>query len=185
MLPEHNPPPYRDLDRVKHYNQWIGLYLWLGIILPIVSTAILLNWIQTGISIYRRRLAGQYAGTPLSPPKRWQTEAGPTLKYAPAAIQAFWRKLFGRKISWLEQIHLTNLGQITLIGGFMLAVVILVVSGAEGQIDYIAHHCARTMFSLFPLVIGLAGKNNLLSYVTGFCWSTRSFSASRKLIGSQ
>jgi hypothetical protein len=40
------------------------------------------------------------------------------------------------------------------------------------DIDWVAHHSARLVYANLPLVIGLAGKNNVLSLLTGFAYES-------------
>lgn len=43
---------------------------------------------------------------------------------------------------------------------------------AYGDIDWQAHHAARLVFANLPLTIGLASKNNVISYMTGFSYES-------------
>lgn len=56
-------------------------------------------------------------------------------------------------------------GQLFLIFVYLLLNFLLIFLGTEGDIDWQAHHAARLTYANIPLVIGLAGKNNVLSKV--------------------
>lgn len=68
--------------------------------------------------------------------------------------------------------NLGNVGQLTLITTYALLNFLLIFLGAKGDIDWQAHHAARLTYANIPLVIGLAGKNNALSKLTGFAYES-------------
>ena len=68
--------------------------------------------------------------------------------------------------------NLGNVGQLTLITTYALLNFLLIFLGAKGDIDWQAHHAARLTYANIPLVIGLAGKNNVLSKLTGFAYES-------------
>lgn len=58
--------------------------------------------------------------------------------------------------------------QLALVTVYLLLNLLLIFLGADGDIDWQAHHAARVTLANIPLVIGLAGKNNFFLYLTGF-----------------
>lgn len=75
-----------------------------------------------------------------------------------------------------EFFYLGNLGQLFLISTYLhlnlLLNLLLIFLGASGEIDWQAHHAARLTYASIPLVIGLAGKNNVLSKLMGFAYES-------------
>jgi len=71
-----------------------------------------------------------------------------------------------------EFFFLGDLGQLLLIAVYLTLNLLLILLGAAGDIDWQAHHAARLTYANLPLVIGLAGKNNVLSKVTGFAYES-------------
>lgn len=60
----------------------------------------------------------------------------------------------------------------SLITAYITLNLLLIFLGADGDIDWQAHHAARLTYANIPLVIGLAGKNNVLSKLTGFAYES-------------
>jgi hypothetical protein len=71
-----------------------------------------------------------------------------------------------------EFFFLGDLGQLLLITVYLTLNFLLIFLGASGDIDWQAHHAARLTYANIPLVIGLAGKNNVLSKLTGFAYES-------------
>ena len=99
-------------------------------------------------------------------------------------LNALWRKYSIRRIrvsrhthGWADEqianlLNLGNVGQLSLITSYALLNFLLIFLGASGDIDWQAHHAARLTYANIPLVIGLAGKNNVLSKLTGFAYES-------------
>lgn len=64
------------------------------------------------------------------------------------------------------------MGQLSLIASYVVLNLLLVLLGANGDINWQAHHAGRLTYANIPLVIGLAGKNNVISKLTGFAYES-------------
>lgn len=71
-----------------------------------------------------------------------------------------------------EFFFLGDLGQLFLLMIYLLLNFLLIFLGTESDIDWMAHHAAKLTYANMPLVIGLAGKNNVLSKLTGFAYES-------------
>ncbi|KAL7411891.1 hypothetical protein BDY24DRAFT_342513, partial [Mrakia frigida] len=63
-------------------------------------------------------------------------------------------------------------GQLFLIFVYLALNFLLVFCGTDNDIDWMAHHSAKLTYANLPLIIGLAGKNNVISRLTGFAYES-------------
>ncbi|KAG8881539.1 hypothetical protein FRB98_004255 [Tulasnella sp. 332] len=165
--PSYTAQQYRD---VLHYNKYIQLYLWIGV-LGLIGLVTLAHLIGRTLSYLRRKFAARWVGGKRPSNACSRTGKGCT-KWIPGTMVATFRKACVRKSHTAERMGMSSLGEVAVVTFYYCFNIILVVCGANGHIDYMAHHAARLVFANLPLVIGLAAKNNVISYATGFSYES-------------
>ncbi|GAA95440.1 uncharacterized protein L969DRAFT_614835 [Mixia osmundae IAM 14324] len=188
-----------ELDELHRFNILVPFYLWIALVGILVLASfkqLATHLIASSRYRYSKRVLRLKAGLPSSHRGSVQTVAekdatrgikaaeGATpvspadegldvrgyLPHLAKATLAIWRKYATRKHWLATQLHLQSTGQLLLIVAYIGLNVGLVLGGAKGDIDWRSHHAARLANANLPLVIGLASKNNVLAYLTGFSY---------------
>ncbi|KAG8996567.1 hypothetical protein FRB93_000709 [Tulasnella sp. JGI-2019a] len=164
----YTPEQYQS---ILHYNKYVQLYLWIGIIC-IVGITTIVHVVGRTFSYLRRRFAARWVGGERRPSNACSRTGKGCTKWVPGTMVARFRKTCVRRSHAAEMVGMSSLGEVGMIVFYYCFNIVLVVCGANGRIDYMAHHAARLVFANLPLVIGLAAKNNVISYITGFSYES-------------
>lgn len=165
--------PYtpNELQTLYDYNHLVPLYLWSGLI-TLLGSAGAINAAQLWHGRRRRRLAGHYALTLQQAMKGCSRTGKKCTRWLAATILSIFRKYSIRESRIAHSIGMMNLGQVLLIICYFAFNLGLCLGGAYRDISWQAHHAARLCSASLPLLIGLASKNNLISYLTGYTYES-------------
>ncbi|GAA5958339.1 hypothetical protein JCM3765_004799 [Sporobolomyces pararoseus] len=93
--------------------------------------------------------------------------AGSNTRFWLASLSVY-RKWTYRRSILLQIVGIDSAAQGTVILGYFIVTFSMAISGAYGQFDYIAHHCARLCFATIPLLVGLASRElGVIAWITG------------------
>jgi ferric-chelate reductase len=97
-------------------------------------------------------------------------------RWVPSCLISILRKWTIRKSPVLSRLYIANVAQLIVLALYFGLNIGLMLGGAHNDISWVAHHAARLACANLPLVIGLASKNNFVSYATGLsCQSLNVF----------
>lgn len=167
-------PPYTPTQtyRLQQKNKFVQVYLVAGLLATFL-VAVLFNLLGHAISLRRRKVATRFIGKVRPSGACSRTGKGCT-RWVPGTIVAMVRKMGGRRSRVAESLGMGSLAELAVIGAYyFLHLVLVVTSGerkvkvsrnladdpecsAEGNVDYMAHHCARLVFANLPLGESLA-----------------------------
>ncbi|GAA6013728.1 hypothetical protein JCM11491_005076 [Sporobolomyces phaffii] len=89
------------------------------------------------------------------------------------AVLAAYRRWSYRRSFVLNLFGIRSASQALVIFSFGMITFFLVISGAYGHWDYMAHHAARICFALIPVLVGLASRElGVVAWITGLHSST-------------
>ena len=159
------------LHYLVEFNEYVGAYLWVGLF-AVIAIATALNLYSKSHSIRRRFVIKRWIISGIPPVKGCSRTGKGCTRWVPATFLALFRKWTIRKGKYASIVHFTNLGQVSLVLGYITLNLALCFGGALGDISWQAHHAARLSFANLPLVIGFASKNNFFSYMTGFSYES-------------
>ena len=134
----------------------------------------LVHWV-TQLNKYLRRRSNK---------KRWAAgEHGPKLRnrshpkagtirlrWLLSGWLAFWTKYTIKYSKIADYVYLGRVSQLGIVLFYLLLNFLCIFLGTNNDIDWMAHHSARLVYAQMPIIIGLAGKNNVLSFLTGFAY---------------
>ncbi|KAK4698578.1 hypothetical protein P7C70_g7694, partial [Phenoliferia sp. Uapishka_3] len=158
------------LYHLKQSNKFVQVYL-ITALLSAFLIAVLVNILAKSLSYIRRKYAARFVGK-LRPSAACSRSGKGCTMWLPGTMLAGIRKLGCRRSKVAEAIGMSSLAEVGLIGSYYVLNIVLVVTSSAGSIDYMAHHAARLVFANLPLVIGLASKNNAISYLSGFSYES-------------
>lgn len=132
MLPVHEPhytaQQYRD---VLHYNKYVQLYLWIGIV-GIIGVLTIAHLVSHTLSYLRRRFAAQWVGGKRPSNACSRTGKGCSM-WVPGTLVATFRKTAVRKSHTAERIGMSSLGEVGFLAFYYCFNIILVVCGGEAS----------------------------------------------------
>ncbi|PWN53210.1 hypothetical protein IE53DRAFT_384319 [Violaceomyces palustris] len=197
-MPDHRKQRTQDqYQEVTDFNRHVQLYLWVAITTCVGIAAfvqavhrLVAAWQFSKAQGSRKRIQVQIPHDRLerwdsipSTPVRNLIDASGTQKGAERlpvmactvfAIMALFRIFLGQTNSLVERLRFPSFGSLLLLVFYATINVSLILFGSQYDIDFMAHHSARLVIGNIPLVIGLASKNNVISILTGFSYTSLS-----------
>ncbi|KAI5477327.1 molybdenum cofactor biosynthesis protein [Pseudohyphozyma bogoriensis] len=165
--PTYTPETQQYLD---WYNTRVPLWLYSGL-LGMCLVFGLINWANRAYNSYAIK---RYYSLHRPPRNLTSARMGRTsVQWLPSAVMAMWRKQSAGRARFSEVFGMGSPSQLAVIVVFYLLNFCIAFFGADGHMDYQAHHCARLFNSNIPLLIGLAAKElSFISWITGFSYET-------------